>query len=370
MIVDSFGSPTIKADLAAFDRQYGIPAPPKFTVIAPAGKIPPFNPSNSDMAGWAGETTLDVEYAHALAPGASILLAETPVSETEGAVGFPQIEKAEEYALAHYQVGVISQSFSATEETFKDYAQLGSLRGAYQDASRRHVTVLAASGDGGATDYQSNQEDYYARRVTSWPDSDPLVTAVGGTQLRARGTGYTSVAWNDTYDRAWTTYATGSTDPDPAASGGGTSEFFGRPSYQDGVKAVTGARRGVPDIAMSAACDGSVYVYGSYLPGQVGWSLTCGTSEATPEFAAIVALADQVAGHPLGLLNPALYRLAARHAPGIVDVTSGNNTVSFTQGSAAKPVTVKGYPAGRGYDLVTGVGTVNASQLVYELATS
>jgi subtilase family serine protease len=320
------------------------------------------------MAGWAGETTLDVEYAHALAPGANILLVETPVSETEGVTGFPQIVRAEEYALARYKVGVISQSFSATEETFKNYAQLDPLRAAYKDADRAHVTVLAASGDAGATDYQSNEASYYSRRVTSWPDSDPLVTAVGGTQLRRRGTGYTSVAWNDTYDRAWTMYAAGSTDPDPTASGGGTSEFFGRPSYQNGVKAVTGAHRGVPDIAMSAACDGSVSVYSSYQPGQAGWSLTCGTSEATPEFAAIVALADQVAGHPLGLLNPALYRLAAAHAPGIVDVTSGNSTVSFDQSTDGKPVTVKGYPAGQGYDLVTGVGTVNAQQLVHELA--
>jgi subtilase family serine protease len=368
LIVDSFGSPTIKADLAAFDRQFGYPAPPKFTIIAPAGKIPAFNPNNSDMAGWAGETTLDVEYAHALAPGANILLAETPVSETEGVTGFPQIVRAEQYALAHYKVGVISQSFSATEETFKDYAQLGPLRAAYTDAANRHVTVLAASGDAGATDYQSNQVSFYTRRVTSWPDSDPLVTAVGGTQLRRNGAGYTSVAWNDTFDRAWTMYAEGSTDPDPTSSGGGTSEFFARPSYQNGAKAVTGAHRGVPDIAMSAACDGSVSVYSSYQPGQAGWSLTCGTSEATPEFAAVVALADQVAGHPLGLINPALYQLAARHAPGIVDVTSGNNTVSFDQGAGGKPVTVKGYPAAKGYDLVTGLGTVNAQDLVYELA--
>jgi subtilase family serine protease len=371
MIVDSFGSPTIKADLAAFDRQYGYPAPPKFTIIAPAGKIPAFRPDDSDMAGWAGETTLDVEYA--LAPGANILLVETPVSETEGVTGFPQIVRAEQYALAHYKVGVISQSFSATEETFRNYAQLDPLRAAYKDADRAHVTVLAASGDAGATDYQSDEVNYFPRRVTSWPDSDPLVTAVGGTQLRPHGTGYTSAAWNDTYDQAWTRYAEGSTAPDPTASGGGTSEFFGRPSYQDSVKALTGAHRGVPDIAMSAACDGSVTVYSSYQRGQAGWSLTCGTSEATPEFAAIVALADQVAGHPLGLINPALYRLAAQHAPGIVDVTSGNNTVSFNQGTGdqgtgSKPVTVKGYPAGKGYDLVTGVGTVNAQQLVPELA--
>ena len=320
------------------------------------------------MGGWAGETTLDVEYAHALAPGANILLVETPVSETEGVTGFPQIVRAEEYALAHYQVGVISQSFSATEQTFTSYAQLDPLRGAYKDADSSHVTVLAASGDAGATDYRSDQVDYYTRRVTSWPDSDPLVTAVGGTQLRQHGAGYTSVAWNDTYDRAWTLYGEGSTAPSPAASGGGTSQFFARPRYQDSVAAVTGARRGVPDIAMSAACDGSVSVYSSYQPGQAGWSLSCGTSEATPEFAAIVALADQVAGHPLGQINPALYRLAAQHAPGIVDVTSGNNTVSFAQGANQKPVTVAGYPAGQGYDLVTGVGTVNAKRFVYELA--
>src|SRR5580693_6244132 len=311
MIVDSFGSPTIRADLATFDRQFGYPAPPNFTIIAPVGKIPPFNPGDSDMDGWAGETTLDVEYAHALAPGANILLVETPVSETEGVTGFPQIVRAEEYALAHYNVGVISQSFGATEETFTGHAQLDPLRGAVQDADRRGVTVLAASGDAGATDFQPNQVDYYPRPVTSWPGSDPLVTAVGGTQLRPLGAGYTSVAWNDTYDRAWTLYADGSTDPVPVASGGGMSEFFARPAYQDAVKAVTGARRGVPDISMSASCDGSVNVYSSYQPGQAGWSLTCGTSEATPEFAAIVALADQVAGHPLGLINPALYRLEA-----------------------------------------------------------
>jgi subtilase family serine protease len=370
MIVESFGSPTIRADLAAFDRRFGYPAPPEFRIIAPVGKIPAFNPGDTDMAGWAGETTLDVEYAHALAPGANILLVETPVSETEGATGFPQIVRAEEYALAHYKVGVISQSFSATEETFTGYAQLAPLRAPYKDADSSHVTVLAASGDAGATDYQSDQVDYYTSRVTSWPDSDPLVTAVGGTQLRPQGAGYKSVAWNDSYDRAWTLYAEGSTEPDPAASGGGRSEFFARPSYQDGVKAVTGAGRGVPDIAMSAACDGSVSIYSSYQPGQAGWSLSCGTSEATPEFAAIVALADQVAGHPLGLINPALYRLAAEHAPGIVDVTSGNNTVSFSQGADQKPVTVKGYPAGQGYDLVTGVGTVNAKEFVYELAGS
>jgi len=368
VIVDSFGSPTIRQDLAVFDKQFGYPAPPSFTIIAPAGKIPAFNPSTHDMAGWASETTLDVEYAHALAPGANILLAETPVAETEGTAGFPQIVATEKYVIDHHLGDVISQSFSATEETFASLAQLNPLRAAYRDAYAHHVTVLAASGDSGATDYGLDQHTYYTRRVTSWPDSDPLVTAVGGTRLILAGGKYTSVAWNDTADTAAARYFDLKSAPVPFASGGGTSEFFLRPSYQNGVKAVTGAMRGVPDIAMSASCDGAVEVYSTF-PGQrPGWSLICGTSEATPEFAAIVALADQVAGHPLGLINPALYALSARRAAGIVDVTSGNNTVSFYQGTPRTLHTVVGYPARAGYDLVTGVGTVNAASFVYELA--
>jgi subtilase family serine protease len=370
VIVDSFGSPTIKADLATFDRHYGYPAPPAFKIITPAGKIPAFNAGSAQMSDWAGETTLDVEYAHALAPGAAILLVETPVSETEGVTGFPQIVKAEEYVIKHNLGGVISQSFSATEETFAGLAQLNRyhLRDAISEAHSHNVTVLAASGDAGATDYQLDGSDFYLRRVTSWPDSDPDVTAVGGTQLKESAGRYTWVAWNDTYNTASDLYWGGSTNPDPLASGGGKSEFFPIPWYQDKVRRVTGGRRGVPDIAMSAACNGAVNIYTSFPPGPPGWSLTCGTSEATPEFAAIVALADQVAGHWLGLINPTLYKLSAERAPGLVDVTSGNNSVSFYQGTATRPYTVAGYQALKGYDLVTGVGTVNASKLVYELA--
>jgi subtilase family serine protease len=127
-----------------------------------------------------------------------------------------------------------------------------------------------------------------------------------------------------------------------------------------------GDDRGVPDISMSAACNGAADMYQSF-PGQpAGWYPTCGTSEATPEFAGIVALADQVAGHPLGLINPYLYQLSARHAPGIVDVVTGDSTVSFRQGG--KRHTVFGYRARRGYDLASGVGTVNALEFVRELA--
>ena len=368
VIVDSYGSPTIRNDLAAFDRAYRLPAPPKFGIIRPAGRIPAYDPASSDMVGWAGETTLDVEWAHAVAPGANLLLVETPVSETEGVHGFPQIIAAEKYVLNHHLGDVISQSFSATEETFAGRAQLQSLRGAYELAAKDHVTVLTASGDSGAADVGLDQSTYYAFRVTSWPDSDPLVTAVGGTQLHftAKGAPAAPTVWNDTYNTKANEFTDGNPGPNPLASGGGLSIFFTRPAYQQSVRDVVGGSRGVPDISMSAACNGAVVTYSTFAGAPSGWSPECGTSEATPLFAGIVALADQVAGHPLGLINPALYQLAAAGQPGITDVTKGNNTVSFTQNNQQD--TVQGFPARPGYDLATGLGTVNAPYFVPELA--
>jgi subtilase family serine protease len=368
VIVDSYGSPTIRNDLSVFDRAYHLPAPPSLRVIQPAGKVPAYDPANSDMVGWAGETTLDVEWAHAIAPGANILLVETPVSETEGVHGFPQIVTAERYVLEHHLGAVISQSFGATEATFPSKSAVQALRGAYQLADTDHVTVLTASGDSGAADVGLDETTYYSFPVTSWPDSDPLVTGVGGTELHfnAKGAPAPPTVWNDTYNAAANELTEGDAGPNPLASGGGLSMFFTRPSYQDSVASVTGGKRGVPDVSMSASCSGSVDTYGSYGGAAAGWSPTCGTSEATPLFAGIVALADQLAGHSLGLINPSLYQLAAQHAPGIVPVTSGNNTVSFTQGGRKQTVT--GYTARPGYDLATGVGTVDAQYFVPELA--
>jgi subtilase family serine protease len=368
VIVDSYGSPTIKHDLGTFDQAFGLPAPPSLRVIQPAGKVPAYNPNNSDMVGWASETTLDVEYAHTIAPGASILLVETPVSETEGVHGFPQIITAEEYVLRHHLGDVISQSFSATEQTFLSKASVQALRGGYQLAARDKVTVLAAAGDSGAADVGLDESTYYLYPVTSWPDSDPLVTGIGGTQLHfnAKGQPTAPTVWNDTYNKATNEFVIGNAGPNPLAGGGGKSILFSRPAYQNGVQVVVGGRRGVPDISMSGACNGSVDTYGTFGGAPPGWTPACGTSEATPMFAGIVALADQVAGHSLGLINPALYQLSAEHAPGIVDVTSGNNTVSFSQGG--HKYTVPGFNARPGYDLASGVGTVNAEYFVRELA--
>jgi subtilase family serine protease len=117
---------------------------------------------------------------------------------------------------------------------------------------------------------------------------------------------------------------------------------------------------------MSGACSGTVLIYTSFAGEPTGWQPICGTSEATPLFAGIVALAEQVAHHSLGLINPALYALAAAHAPGLVDITQGGNTVSFTQNH--RRVTVPGFRARPGYDLASGVGTIDAARFVPELA--
>ena len=367
VIVDSFGSPTVAHDLAVFDKAAGIPAPPSLRVIQPAGKVPPYKPTD-DRVGWAGETDLDVEYAHAIAPGASILLVETPTSEDEGTTGFPQIVTAEKFVISHHLGGVISQSFSATEQTFATKASLLNLRGAYTAARAAGVTVLAASGDSGAADVRFDGSTFYLKPVTSWPDSDPFVTGVGGTQLHLAGAGRPGPAtvWNDTFNVPTNNFVFGSPGPNALAGGGGKSVIFSRPGYQDSVASVVGRQRGVPDISMSGACNGSADMYQSFVGQPAGWYPTCGTSEATPEFAGIVALASQVAGHPLGLINPALYTLSGEGAPGIADVTSGNNTVAFPQGG--KTHTVAGFSARPGYDLASGVGTVWAPLFVPELA--
>jgi subtilase family serine protease len=366
-VVDSFGSPTIQHDLNVFDTTYGLPAP-KLTVIQPAGAVPPYDPNNSDRVGWAGETNLDVEWAHAMAPRANILLVETPTSENEGVSGFPEIVTAEKFVIDHHLAAVISQSFSATEETFPSKESLLALRGAYEDAAAEGVTVLTASGDSGATDATAGTGSFTVP-VTSWPDSDPLVTGVGGTKLSLDANGnHTApdVVWNDTFDVPTQQFIFGDNGPNALAGGGGRSIVFPRPDYQFPVANVVGSRRGVPDISMSGACNGSVNVFQSFGGQPAGWYPTCGTSEATPLFAGIVALAAQRAGHPLGLINPALYFMSQAHAPGIVDVTKGNNTVSFPQGG--KLVTVTGFTARRGYDLASGVGTIDAKLFVPELA--
>jgi subtilase family serine protease len=374
VLVDSYGSPTITSDLATFDQANNLPAPPSFRIIQPAGAVPPYDPNNYDMGNWGFETSLDVEYAHSMAPGANILLVETPVDETLGVQGFPQMIEAENYVINRHLGDVISQSFGATEQTFPSKFSILSLRSAYFNALVHRVTVLSASGDGGATDDSAYDPsdgavNYYPFRVDSWPSSDPLVTSVGGTQLHLDANGNRTApdnVWNDT-----------ALFGGPAAGGGGVSTVFSRPFFQNSVRGTVGGARGNPDVSLSAAVDGGVVVYLGYTNGPAGiapgWFVVGGTSEATPVFSGIVAIADQAAHHDLGWLNPTLYGLGDGSRSGIVDITSGNNSVSGTQALppvAGQTFSVQGFNAVPGYDLASGLGTIDGARFVGELAGS
>ena len=347
VIVDAFGSPNIQSDLATFDLEQGLPAPPSFHIIQPAGPVPPCTDDPfgvSDCEGWSLETSLDVEWSHSMAPGANILLVETPDSETEGVQGFPDIVYAENYVIDHHLGDVISQSFAATEETFPDNQSIQELRSAYFNAEAHNVTVLASTGDAGATDYESNLSTLYPYPVVAWPATDPLVTAMGGTQLHLNAAGNRTspdVVWNDGY----------------GAGGGGLSVVFSRPQFQDSVSKVVGRQRGVPDLSMSAAVNGGVDVLDTS-PGWGGWFIVGGTSESSPLMAGVVALADQANGRDVGYLNPTLYKMAGHKDSGIVDITSGNNTFAG----------VTGFNAGPGYDLASGLGTIDVAEFVQALS--
>jgi subtilase family serine protease len=361
VIVDSFGSPTIKHDLKEFDAAFSLADPPSFKVIAPAGKIPPFNGADKEMSGWAFETSLDVEWAHAMAPQANILLVETPEAETEGTTGFPPIVEAENYVVKHHLGAVISQSFGATEETFPSTESLLNLRSAFINAASEGVSVLAGASDLGSTDFETNLTTPYKKRVTDWPASDPLVTAIGGTQLHLDEAGHRTAP-----DNVWNDISAGI----DAAGGGGPSHVFGKPEFQGGV--VPGVHaRATPDIAMSAAVNGGALVYTSYVstvPGEPEpntFSIVGGTSWATPLFSGVVALADQVAGRPLGWLNPKLYAFGKNS--GILDITKGTNTFTFNE-IPGEEFTVPGFAAREGYDMASGLGTVDAHRFAHALA--
>jgi subtilase family serine protease len=400
VIVDAFGSPSIASDLQTFDSEMGLPDPPSFKVITPEGPITT-NPTNcttvysptgpdlcSDYYGWTDETSLDVEWSHVMAPKANILLVETPMTETEGIYGLPQIVAAENYVIDHHLGNVITQSFGANEQTFTSPSQIYSLRSAYINAARHGVTVLAASGDQGSTDYYCDPSSGCANpndatccsstRAIDWPSSDPLVTGVGGTQLQLNAEGNRTApdsVWNDlssTVGVPGPVYTWGS-------SGGGLSTVFSRPRFQDGVAGIVGGSRGTPDIAMSAAVNGAVDFYDTTDPSVAGWGIVGGTSEASPLFSGIVALADQVAGHSLGYLNPALYAMAQHRGPdGIVPIFQGNNSYTFCTAadiqsddscaSSSDLVTVPGFHANGYYNDATGWGTVDAASFVPSLA--
>ncbi|GCE13502.1 S53 family peptidase [Tengunoibacter tsumagoiensis] len=355
VIIDSYGSPTALSDLKQFDADYGLPDPPSFQQLAPIGSVP-FDPTNDDQLGWAEETSLDVQWAHAIAPDAGIIVLTSPVSETQGVQGLPEFLKLEQYALNNHLGKIITQSWGTTENTLftpEGRKVLAQFEAFYRRAALEGVTVLASSGDSGTANPDVDGNTYPFPTV-GYPASSPWVTAVGGTSLYADldGNYQSENVWNGGFGDA---------------TGGGVSQYFSEPFYQyllpGSDQAILKGHRAIPDISYNADPATSVPVYLGFLPGanRQGYYLFGGTSEGAPQWAGLIADANQYAHRPLGFLNTQLYLLGAdKDAAAKVyhDITVGNN--------AQDPI--PGYDATPGWDASTGWGTPIAQQLFDALA--
>jgi subtilase family serine protease len=315
-IVGAYENPNIQAAVDAFDARYGLPAV-NLTVINDGATKP-------DQTGaWGLETAMDVEWAHALAPYAHIILVEAANGLPDSAGVPTALLHAVGVASSLPGVSVVSMSWGVPE--FPTEAQYD---GAF---STPGITYLAASGDYGAP---------------IWPAAAPNVVAVGGTSLEPTSTPgiYTETGWGS-----------GSTTFYLGGSGGGFSTYEPVPSYQapgNFVTSISGnGMRQTPDVSWDGDPQTGEFV--CVLPNS--WQVSGGTSAATPQWAALIALADQVranVGQPALTTAQTLSALYREQAD-FYDVTSGNN----------------GQPAGTGYDLVTGLGTPQANLLVPDLAS-
>jgi subtilase family serine protease len=402
-IVDSYGSDTIAHDLHVYDQAFGLPpmcgeegvtcaaGMPTFKKFAfqgtPATKAPPSGshaPGQEDKSAWALEVSLDVETAHAMAPGANILLVTTPTAETLGVQGFPTMMNAEQYVVDHHMADVISQSFGSAEDAFGSAQSLLTLRHAFVSAAANGITVLASSGDDGSAGTSKQPVGQggavLPNPTVGWPASDPLVTSVGGTYLcTSTDPNVTTRVVDSVSPPVNCQNNPGQAEVGWIDAGGGYSHIFPKPAYQDSLPAGStpiGSTRGVPDIGLQASSRTGALVYLT-LPPDGNGGLNCGgtpcstggydiggTSLSCPQWAGLVALADQIHGGDLGLINPKLYALAnnpSTYASDFYDVVVGNN--------GAFAPDVPGYPATTGWDPVTGLGTPNAANLVPALAS-
>lgn len=309
-IVDAYGSPTIQNDLQTFNSQFGLTSA-QLTIAYPNGK-----PSLTN-GGWALETSLDVEWAHAIAPDAKILLVVAKSASTANLLS------AIDYATSQ-GAQVVSNSWGGSET---------STESSYDSHFQHTGTVyVASSGDNGSG--------------VSWPASSPYVLSVGGTNLQLNSSSGAYVS-----ESGW------------SGSGGGTSAYVSRPSYEDLWQSVVGTHRGNPDVAWDADPNTGVAVYDSTPDnGQKGWFQVGGTSFGSPCWAALIALADQGRTSPLTSFNAIqfLYQTAGStnssgYTSNYHDITSGSNG---------------GFTSQAGFDLVTGIGSPIANVLVPALNNS
>lgn len=315
-IIDAYGSPTIANDVGYFDAQYNLPAI-NLQIVKLGNHV-------SKNAGWALETSLDVEWAHAMAPSANIVLIETASASSSSL-----ITTAVNYAYNTTHANVISMSWGLAESQIST-SSLQSYDSTFQFVSQHGVILVAASGDNGANDGTSSS-------TVNYPAASPYVVGVGGTSLNiVMNSGTPTYAG----EYAWN------------SSGGGVSSYFSEPTYQS-ANGITLSGRGVPDVSYDANPSTGVWVYDttSY-DGSSGWIGVGGTSAGAPQWSAIFADAQQ--------LNPSL-----NGANVLQSLYSIYNSPNY--GNAFHDVTVGyngAYSASSGYDEVTGIGTPNVSNLL------
>lgn len=323
-IVDAYGSPTIRKDLQAFNQAWGL-------LSAPLNIISPFGVHGTDST-WISETSLDVEWAHVMAPGATINLVLAKSSSDV------DLYNALAYAVSHNLGDIVSLSYGENEHCVDPKLRRAE-HNVFKEGTGKGMTFLVATGDQGSVQLTCNNNSY--QQAVSFPADDPLVTAVGGTTLTANATSghyISETAWNES----------GSFNK---ATGGGYSRLYAAPDYQRGIPG-TARGRGMPDLALNASVVGGVLVYeNNRSTGHMSINIMGGTSAATPELAGILADGVQLAHHRLGSINPALYKLGASSLYHKVmhDITSGDNTLSSTN--------FPGYRAAAGWDPATGWGS-------------
>jgi len=335
----------IRQDLAAFDSMFQLPAARIQVVTSLAGSAAPWQAT--------GEEIQDFEIVHAVAPAATLRVVLLPSSVLDSAAT-ATADMLAGLRLAVSGTDVASISWSLGEHYFTK-AQVAQMHSILLGAAVHHVTVIASSGDTGGF---SDPQPFGSTPVkeVSLPASDPLVLATGGTTLTANPSSGVYIG-----ETVWNT-STGFVQP-ASASGGGFSHLYARPAYQDGVPGIS-AMRGVPDVAGDADAQGGAPIV--FAGGGKRWIISAsGTSASAPLWGGLMALADQYARHDLGLVNPAIYRIArsSSYHKAFHDITAGSNTMTMPY-----PAGTAGYQAAPGWDPATGWGSPNAQVLVPLLA--
>jgi subtilase family serine protease len=325
VIIDAFGSPTLAADVALFDQLYGLP-PINLTQIVVNGPLTTAN------AGFAGETTLDVEWAHAVAPGAKIVLV-LAINNS-----FTQLNAALQFAVDNHLGNVISNSFGA-QEALVDPATIAATEAIIAQGAAEGISVNYSSGDDG----DFSILDGPGVTTVSYPASSPFGTAIGGTSLALNPDNSIlfQTGWGNNLTRLSLGTPGGANNPvvpptNSAAlglgfqfgAGGGASGVFAKQHFQ---RRQPGKFRQVPDISYLADPFTGVEIIQTVAPGQTVVEIIGGTSLACPMFSAMWAIANQAAGGgPLGQAAQTIYELGDDAIDDVRDFSLPTNVFGFT----------------------------------------